>query len=528
MGMYPSTAVIDTFNRANEDPLNIASNGMAYAVIAGMGVIGGTNCKDVSNQLAGNGGTVSGILLNNSFSADCESAMQVPTLGAAGELIDLLVRSKDTGSILTVDSYSCRWTNVSGTDTVALYRVDNIAATLLASFNQELSAADWFGIRCIGTTIEAWCKIGSANWKRLGTATDATYAAGGFHILSVIGTTVRGDNFTGGNYTDLPWPLTVSGTMGSAGALFKQVQKVFAGTLSSSGALTKIKISLLTLAGTLPSSGAITKRVNKIFGGTLPSSGSLSKLIAKLLSGVLASAGNLSKRAATAFSGTLPSSGLLQKRPGKILVATLPSTGAIAKRVGKIIGGTLAPTGTLGNIKTVVLNLVGTLPSSGAIQKQVAKVVGGVLPSAGGLIKRAQKTLVGVMASSGALSASKLAVTYLLSIAGTLPSGGALSKQVGKSLSGTLPSVGGIAKRIGKFVGGVLGSIGSLIAQKTGGQVLAGFDLETTQTLNMEYAPGTQSMLYIGEEITIYYTEQESQAIEVSPYLSMIYEVEIL
>jgi len=468
MGPFPSTSIFDTFNRANEDPLATASGGGTWATLPGAGGFGVTTLEVISNQCAGNGGVGANMYLVGADSADCELWATVPTLGADGGIVDLYARGKDIGSITTLDAYTVRWTKASGTDAIIVTRVDNLAATTIATFNQEVSAGDSFGMRIIGSVIEVFYKASAGSWTSLGTVTDATYGAGGVKLMTISGTTIRVDDIGGGNYTLLPFPLSVSGTLTSSGALSKRDDK--------------------TLAGSLTPSGAISKRVNKVYSGTLASSGLLIKQINKV------------------FSGTLTSIGSFVKQSNKLMAGTLTSAGLLQKQVDKLLSGTLTSSGTLANIKTALLTIGGTLGIGGVLNNQANKVMIGTLSSVGGLAKQVNKLFSGTLTSSGVLSNIK---TVVLNIGGTLGSSGALSKQVQKNVSGNLTPVGGLSKQINKWFSGILSSIGTFVGVKTGGvTVLAGFDVVDTRRNPVSFAPLARPLVYDTTQNDVHYDQK--------------------
>jgi hypothetical protein len=91
----------------------------------------------------------------------------------------------------------------------------------------------------------------------------------------------------------------------------RQAKKLLAGTLTSSGAISTIKLLFRALSGTLTSSGVLVRKPTKALSGTLTSSGVLVRQPKKLLAGTLTSAGGLVRQAKKILAGTLTSSGAL-------------------------------------------------------------------------------------------------------------------------------------------------------------------------------------------------------------------------
>ena len=196
---FPTTGILDSFNRADENPLVTASNGDSWQSLPGAGGLGVTALAVVSNICVGNGGVGSNMYLDHVFNADCEAYVTITGLGSTNNVVELFFRLVDIGTVTAVDGYILRWTNVSGTDTIRLNRLDNLGETTLATFNQEVTAGDSIGARIIGTGLEAFYKPSAGAWTSLGTASDATYASGGRIAVTLIGTPTV-DSFGGGSY----------------------------------------------------------------------------------------------------------------------------------------------------------------------------------------------------------------------------------------------------------------------------------------------------------------------------------------
>lgn len=191
------TPILDSGTGADANPI-----GGNWTLMTGSAGVGVTDLRRVSNQIGGQAGTASVDYWNpGTFNANCEIYCQIQAIGAAASFVDLYFRGKDTASILTFDAYSVRWTVAAGTDTIALTRLDNLAATTLATFNQNIAAGDWFGAQIIGSTLTAFYESAAGAVTVLGTATDSTYTAGGYHTMAINGTTNRVTNFGGGNFT---------------------------------------------------------------------------------------------------------------------------------------------------------------------------------------------------------------------------------------------------------------------------------------------------------------------------------------
>jgi len=195
---FPTTAVVDAFNRADENPL---SDGSAWSNPgAGLGV---TALQLSTNQAASGTGS-SASVRDVGTTPNLEAYMTVTTLpGAAGVSVGLFTRS--TGADATWDGYEVAI--VHDTGAWALQRVDNAAPTTFASgtfTGGALAAGDAIGMTSIGSTHTVWLKRAGGEWTKAGTGVDATYSAHGSigMLVAPADATVRYDNFGGGEVAD--------------------------------------------------------------------------------------------------------------------------------------------------------------------------------------------------------------------------------------------------------------------------------------------------------------------------------------
>jgi Concanavalin A-like lectin/glucanases superfamily len=179
-----STPVLDSFNRANEDPLSGGGN-WANVITGASGRL-----KLVSNQVARGGGN--GAYWTPQTLTDCEAyaiLAVLPTSDDAG----VLARIQDVSSGVTYDGYMA----VAGPSNIRLYRVtDGNTEVQLGAVNVSWTAGDQIGIRCIGTKIEAWA-YQSGVWSKKISATDTAYASGALGLYES-DLTARLDDFGGG------------------------------------------------------------------------------------------------------------------------------------------------------------------------------------------------------------------------------------------------------------------------------------------------------------------------------------------
>jgi len=190
-GPLPPTeplAILDTFNRANENPLSFGGRW-------GSGVLGSSerSLKVVSNQCASALSATATAWWQTKLATDEEAYATIATRPGNGNAMRLYVRLQTPGSA-AVDGYMLLFSQLSGTDQIALYRITDGALTQLATANRELAAGTRLLLRARGDTLEGWAREGST-WTRVTSATDSTYAGAGYAGIGIRGKTGRLDDF---------------------------------------------------------------------------------------------------------------------------------------------------------------------------------------------------------------------------------------------------------------------------------------------------------------------------------------------
>ena len=437
-------------------------------------------------------------------------------LGSAGGNLSLTknVEIANTGNVIT-----SIWSGkvlTAGTTTVnagfgatdakciAVYKVTGLAdspfdksVTATGSSNSPdagntataLSQADELVIGAIGTegpdgdTAGAWVTAtnhADANVQRLGTTGAGAASNITVHSATIITTTTTaaGGGKTGATSRDWAaavatykaasgtnYPLSMAGTLASAGVLAKVAKPVRAGTLATAGVLSPKDITKPGLAGTLTTAGALTKQRVQAFAGTLATAGAYAqtRITALAFAGTLATSGALTRVLAAykTLAGTLATSGVMTKVRIQGFAGTLTTAGALVagKAYFRNFAGTLATAGVLIKIKT--LPLAGTLATSGVLARTLAlfRSYAGTLATSGTLAKRVLKPLAGTLTTSGAYGR---VLAYVRTFVGTLATSGGLVKVVSRPLAGVLTTSGVLAKSKAAAFAGTLAMIGAL------------------------------------------------------------------
>jgi hypothetical protein len=185
---FPTTAVLDNFNRAN-GALGASWTSGFY----GDGTTLGVN----SNQLANSATAWAGSYYNvASYGPDCEIYFDIPTKDTGGSASFVLwlraggtLTGNPTGYYMTCDGgvWSIRRADGTGSDT-----------QLGSTFFQTITNGDSLGFSAVGSTLTAYYKAGAGSWTTLTTRTDSTYSAAGKLVIEIQSNIVRLDNFGGG------------------------------------------------------------------------------------------------------------------------------------------------------------------------------------------------------------------------------------------------------------------------------------------------------------------------------------------
>ena len=127
--------VLDTFNRANENPLSFGGRW-------GNGILGSPerSLRVISSQLASDRTTTATAWWRSTqYGPDSEASATIATLPGNGNAFRLYVRLRTPGSA-AVDGYMLLYSQTSGVDEIAIHRITNGALTSLATVGLEVTA----------------------------------------------------------------------------------------------------------------------------------------------------------------------------------------------------------------------------------------------------------------------------------------------------------------------------------------------------------------------------------------------------
>jgi peptidoglycan/xylan/chitin deacetylase (PgdA/CDA1 family) len=190
-----STAILDNFNRANENPLSGGGN---------WGSLSGGGAQLLNNAVASSGTGTSTSGWKTSYTGDVEArATVLISSDNAGVMTDASLNGAGQ-----LSGYLWQWQGANSPATFALYREDANVFTTLATFNGFLlDPGDQLALQVIGSSVQGWVyHLGS--WQQVASATDTTYSTGKL-ALRVRGTTPIADDFGGGQLQAQGHPPTV-------------------------------------------------------------------------------------------------------------------------------------------------------------------------------------------------------------------------------------------------------------------------------------------------------------------------------
>jgi len=310
----PVTGVLDNFNRA-DTATNPPSSSWST------GVFGGTlrGHRVVSNQCAeynvGAGDYYSWWNVQT-FGPDCEAYLTVATKPALFGYVGVGVRATTPG-VNTCDGYEIEWRTLSGTDEMYLYRVDNRVYTLLGSaVAREITDGDQLHLRASGTTLEI-----NVNGSSVATRTDSTYTTAGYLYVYTKDTTVRFDDFGGGNLVVSETPTPGGGNAAGTSPTAVATSAAGGGTAAGSSPAAAAGVAAGAAAGGGQGGGASTS--SAAGGGTASGTGP-SPWVTVGVGGAIVAANVVTGAVVTVTAGGATAGGTQPSAPDAGLIVTTP------------------------------------------------------------------------------------------------------------------------------------------------------------------------------------------------------------
>lgn len=185
---FPTTSLLDDFNRANADPIS-------GTWTTPIGLSGGAGAIEiVSNQVAGRAGD--GMWDLTTYGPDLEAwftMVDKPGNGLGG----IFAYGRMSTLTNTANGYSVDFRVTGGTDTIRIIRYDAGSGTVLDSTGQTFNAGDGIGLEIIGSTIKMY-RRDTGVWGEVFSFVDATYSAAGYIGLGKLPDSTAQDDFGGG------------------------------------------------------------------------------------------------------------------------------------------------------------------------------------------------------------------------------------------------------------------------------------------------------------------------------------------
>jgi hypothetical protein len=238
------------------------------------------------------------------------------------------------------------------------------------------------------------------------------------------------------------------GSLTPAGVLVKSPSLAKTGSLTLAGALAKLG-KKQSLAGSLTPAGVLAKTETKPLAGAVTLTGTLAKKDNKALTGAATLSGGAISRlkvALVTLTGSLTPSGVLAKKGLKGLTGAASLVGSFVKVAAKPLTGAVTPSGTFSKTKVSFKSLVGSLSLTASFTRSAVKRLSGSLSPAGSFAKTQGKQLPGQLVLAG----SAVAKTITVPLVGAVGlAGSVVTKAVAKAFTGLLTLVGLLVKEGG-------------------------------------------------------------------------------
>jgi hypothetical protein len=194
---FPTTSILDDFNRADENPLSGGGNwaGPIFSANSQMQLVS----QAVTGAVAATGdGSYWNASQFNNGAVGVEVFADVGTVNGTDRFFLDWVENPNTG---VENGYELQ-VNLS-VDLWRLRRLDaSVATTLGANVTQAVTAGDGIGFSSVNGTHTVYYRAGAGSWTVLFSRSDNTYVGNGNIGLGTIGTVNTMDNFGGGAVAD--------------------------------------------------------------------------------------------------------------------------------------------------------------------------------------------------------------------------------------------------------------------------------------------------------------------------------------
>lgn len=182
---FPTTAILDTANRANEGPPPSASWSDDPAE---------DGIKIVTLRLAIDGVSSGVAWWDTQYGKNCEVYVTISTLPADGQSVYLYARydSQDVDGL----GYKLEYSREIATPP-DVFTLSSDAPTIL-TVEQNLEAGGGIGLQIIGDSLSIWYATAAGVWTVIGNITDTEHQSGGYIGLAMDGVAPRALDFGGG------------------------------------------------------------------------------------------------------------------------------------------------------------------------------------------------------------------------------------------------------------------------------------------------------------------------------------------
>jgi hypothetical protein len=185
---FPTTSILDTFNRANGDP-GANWNGPSFGDANKLTIVSNT----IESAAAAFGAEC---WIGSTFGPGIEVFADLASTIAGGASVRLIVLDSPTSS--TCNGY---YLVVDSAGNFNLAKSVSGSGTVIQTATQAVAAGDSFGLQWIGTTIAGWYKASGGSWTQIVSIVDSSVANGSGFSVGIEQSTNSGgalDNFGGG------------------------------------------------------------------------------------------------------------------------------------------------------------------------------------------------------------------------------------------------------------------------------------------------------------------------------------------